>query len=121
MSEYTELPRSLQREIDAAFDKARQLPPDPVETGLVPPAAKRRRIEDDEGEQTNYHDEDSDEGGGFLVDDEVPGGFEPVEDEKTAPSPSVNDVPDTIGLSMIPAAVSHPSHSLSTFSECAHM
>lgn len=117
MSEYTELPRSLQRQIDAAFDKARMLPADPVETGLVPPAAKRRRIEEeDEGEQTNYHDEDSDEGGGFLLDDDEqePGGFEAPVVEKEEED---DMFPDTIGLSMIPAAVS-PSPSLLSPSRC---
>ena len=74
---------------------------DPVDTGLVPPAAKRRRLDHDDGELTNYHDEETSEGGGFLVDDELRGFLQGGDDE-SGPAGSRHDA---LGLSMIPTAV----------------
>lgn len=104
MDDFHALPQSLRRQIDAAFDEARQTLPDPVDSGLVPPAAKRRRLlARDDGEVANYHSEDSDEGGGFLVDDEPVHTTEPDQRESHESKSSHADV---IGLSMIPKAVS---------------
>jgi hypothetical protein len=108
MDDFDELPVWLQRQIDGAFDKARTLPPDPVSTGLVPAAAKKCRPGHDEGGLTNYHSDAEhrfSEGGGFLVEDE-PGGFIPDEIEAAEISESHTD---SLGLSMIPTAVSHPA------------
>lgn len=102
MDDFNALSSSLRHEIDAAFDKARALPSDPVDTGLVPPAAKRRRLDRNDGEAANYHSGDEDESGGFLVDSE-PGGF--LDEEDTCSEPRIGNS-DVIGLSMIPAAVS---------------
>ena len=108
MNDFDNLPSWLQRQIDAAFDKARTLFPDPVCIGLVPAAAKKCRPGKDEGELTNYHSDDEhflSEGGGFLIDDD-PGGFIPADGN---PAESLGSQPDSLGLSMIPAAVSHRS------------
>jgi hypothetical protein len=111
MSDFDDLPVWLQRQVDAAFDKACTLLPDPVFTGLVPAAAKKSWPGHDEGELTNYHSDDEQfpsEGGGFLVGDK-PGGYLSAEGN-TADSSECR--PDSLGLSMIPAAVSHRHRNL---------
>jgi len=109
MSDFDDLPVWLQRQVDAAFDKARTLPPDPVCTGLVPAAANKCRPGHDEGELTNYHSDDEQflsEGGGFLVEDKPDGSLSA--EGNTADSLECQS--DSLGLSMIPAAVSHHHH-----------
>lgn len=102
--DFGQLPRSLQRQIDDAFNKARLLPSDPVSSGLVPPAAKKHLAHDD-GEIANYHSrENSVEAGGFLLDDDA-GGF--LKDDDSVSNTGNDHSPDdSLALSMIPAAVS---------------
>lgn len=102
--DFEQLPRSLQRQIDVVFDKARLLPQDPVSSGLVPPAAKKHLANDD-GEIANYHSrQNSEEAGGFLLDDDA-GGF--LKDDETVLRPEYDHSPDdSLALSMVPAAVS---------------
>lgn len=110
MSEFDQLPQSLQKQIDSAFDQAHKLLSDPVSSGLVPPAAKRRKIEDsNDGEQATYNDEPSlnEEEGGFLLDDDDNDSQSNQEEvislqreKDQAPHP------DSLALSLIPPAVS---------------
>lgn len=117
MDDFHALPQSLRRQIDAAFDEARETSPDPVDSGLVPPAAKRRRLlARNDGEVANYHSEDSDEGGGFLVDDEP---VHTTEEDQGEIHESNSSRANAIGLSMIPKAVSdiYPTEQISCTEE----
>lgn len=121
MDDFDDLPAWLQRQIDGAFDEAHTLPPDPVTTGIIPAAAKKRRPGQDEDKLTNYHSDEElcfSGGGGFLVEDES-GGFIPGESSATEILESHTHT-DSLGLSMIPVAVSQLSSVRSAQLMCSH-